>query len=130
MWHSCHIAFRLKHSATYLYYILLGQEASLHTSVSVVLPTQSRPPFWGTGFVHVRDLDLVPLPHVTEHVVQFVHAVKPPSTEAKFYNGVVKMHWCIETGAWQMILSKNTGQTCFFNKNNYQFNSLLLCNIL
>jgi len=53
----------------------------LHKSVSVVSPTQSSPPCWGSGFVHVRDLDLVPSPHVTEHVVHVVHNVKPPSTK-------------------------------------------------
>ena len=64
---------------------LPGQNASLHASVSVVIPTQSSPPCWGSGFVHVRDLDLVPSPHVTEHVVHVVHNVKPPLTKVDRY---------------------------------------------
>jgi len=63
-----------------LYYICL---------LSVVSPTQFCPPFWGAGFVHVRDLVLVPPPQLTGHVVHIVHGVKPPSTGDNRCNRVV-----------------------------------------
>ena len=51
-----------------LSFLLLGQFLPLQPSLSTLDPNpeQSLPPYCGGGFVHVRDLKRVPLPHATE----------------------------------------------------------------
>lgn len=51
-----------------------GQFCMLHSFVSTGEPkrTQRRPPNIGMGCVHVRDLDDMPPPHVTEHSVHLL----------------------------------------------------------
>jgi hypothetical protein len=52
----------------------------LQSWFSPAKPTQSAPPYCGTGFVHVLDLFCDPPPQVTEHVSQFVQSSQSPST--------------------------------------------------
>jgi hypothetical protein len=51
--------------------------------LSPAKPTQSAPPYCGTGFVHVLDLFCDPPPQVTEHVAQLVQSSQSPSTGKK-----------------------------------------------
>ena len=62
---------------------ILGQLCVLQSWFSPAKPTQSAPPYCGTGFVHVLDLFCDPPPQVTEHVAQFVQSFQPPSTRNK-----------------------------------------------
>ena len=66
-----------------LYINILGQLCVLQSWMSPVKPTQSAPPYCGTGFVHVLDLFCDPPPQVTEHIAQFVQSSQPPSTRSK-----------------------------------------------
>ena len=52
----------------------------LHSWHSVNSPTQSKPPNWGAGLSHLRDLVWPPPPQDTEHSVQSSHSLKAPST--------------------------------------------------
>ena len=59
-------------------------------TVCVGSPSQSFPPYWGTGLVQVRSCDRVckPSPHVTEqllHSVNGPYSDQPPSTEIKMH---------------------------------------------
>ena len=47
---------------------LPGQQLVLQAADSDAKPAQSLPPFDGAGFVHVLDLDFVPVPQVFVHV--------------------------------------------------------------
>ena len=53
---------------------------SVHGLTSVSSPTHSAPPCAGAGFVHVRVLVAVPVPHVTEHLLTSDHSLQAPST--------------------------------------------------
>ena len=57
-----------------------GHAPSLQDIVSVGIPGQSAPPCEGGGLVHVLDLDLVPGPHDSLHVVQVLHVDQFPSS--------------------------------------------------
>ena len=59
---------------------LLGQGSLWQDWVSVDDPTQSLPPCWGAGFVHVLDLVWLPSPHETEQWLYDPKADHPPST--------------------------------------------------
>ena len=45
----------------------------LHDTISFDFPWHSLPPYMGVGSLHVRDLNLRPIPHVTEHDDQEDH---------------------------------------------------------
>ena len=52
----------------------------LHAVLAVAGPSQGTPPPAGDGSVQVRLLDLVPVPHVREHVDHGPQAPHEPST--------------------------------------------------
>lgn len=51
----------------------------LQVSWAAADPRQVGPPYLGAGFVHVLDLTLEPLPHVTLHAVHGHHSAQPPA---------------------------------------------------
>ena len=57
-----------------------GQCLKKHSWLCVCGPSQSLPLYWGMGFVQLRVLVCVPLPHVTLQSLNCVHSVQPPST--------------------------------------------------
>lgn len=65
---------------------------------SVLLPTQSLPPYWGAGFVHVLFRHWDPPPHVTEQSPQDPHVAHSPSTTDTNYVLVSK------NNSWMTIL--------------------------
>ena len=68
---------------------LLGQCCVLQACDDPLLPGQAAPPYWGAGFVHVRDRVCEPPPHVTVQVTQLPQEAQLPST-VKFSKS--KMH--------------------------------------
>ena len=52
----------------------------LHGFPSRWCPRQDLPPAIGAGLSHCRSRDIAPVPHVTLHSVQLLHADQPPST--------------------------------------------------
>lgn len=74
------LALQLLHSFHRAQLPSTGQRSVLHNAVSFRAPTQSAPPFWGAGSVHVRVLEDNPVPHVWEQSVQSDQLDKPPST--------------------------------------------------
>lgn len=59
---------------------LLGQWCVLQACDDPLLPGQAAPPYWGAGFVHVRDRVWEPPPHVTVQVPQDPQVAQTPST--------------------------------------------------
>jgi len=59
---------------------VLGHLFVLQDSPILLLPVQERPPYAGTGLLHVRVLDLLPLPQVLVHVVHPGHVAQLPFT--------------------------------------------------
>jgi hypothetical protein len=70
---------------------VLGQLCVLQSWMSPAKPTQSAPPYCGTGLVHVLDLFCDPPPQVTEHVAHFVQSSQPPSTKNKLINDKTRL---------------------------------------
>ena len=65
------------------------EEISLTPPFASVISTkepfqwQLDPPYWGKGLSHVLILDILPSPHVSEHVLQWLQTPQSPSTEMK-----------------------------------------------
>ena len=55
----------------------------LHACSSLDSPTQSLPPYLGTGAVHSLDRECLPAPQVTGRVDQPVQLLQFPSTETE-----------------------------------------------
>ena len=58
----------------------IGHCSWWHDWCSIFVPEQFAPPCNGTGLLHCLCRDLIPLPHVKEHLDQFAHFDHPPCT--------------------------------------------------
>ena len=63
-----------------LYLCLPGQTSVLHDLISLKLPEQSAPPYFGCGLSHFLFRVCVPPPHDLEHVEKEVQFPQSPST--------------------------------------------------
>lgn len=105
----------------------LPTQDGLRTQISVCIgcPTQSKPPYSGRGFEHVRLLDRVPFSHVTEHFVHAVHIAQEPSTieiEKKehihsvfFSTHLTQMHTCKKKNKWVKFCKPDIAEKTFGN---------------
>ena len=69
----------VKRQSITLHPYIPGHELALHMCVSVFVPLHVFPPAEGAGLLHILDLVLVPLPHVTVQEPYFPQSLHPPS---------------------------------------------------
>ena len=90
---------------------LPGHDLSWQLLAWVKSAVQFSPPLAGTGLLHSRLLDLVPVPHVLLHVAHADHKPNPPSTINKTKRG--------QTNRWLVL--KRRVELGWIQQYNVQF---------
>ena len=74
---------------------LLGHGWLLHSCVSSASPSQSLPPCWGAGLVHVRVLNWAPPPQEALQSPNLLHSLQAPSTKQKREGEHMAQYQCL-----------------------------------